>query len=30
MKDGSEDGGNAMLPEKVPEEIQKLCDISHE
>ena len=30
IKDGNEDGINAMLPDKLPEEIQKLYDISHE
>ena len=30
IKDGNEDGINAMLPDKPPEEIQKLYDISHE
>lgn len=28
--DGNEDGINAMLPDKLPKEIQKLYDISHE
>ena len=27
IKDGNEDGINAMLPDKLPEEIQKLYDI---
>ena len=30
IKDGNEDGINAMLPDKLPEEIQELYDISHE
>ena len=30
IKDGNEDGINAMPPDKLPEEIQKLYDISHE
>ena len=30
IKDGNEDGINAMLPDKLPKEIQKLYDISHE
>ena len=30
IKDGNEDGIDAMLPDKLPEEIQKLYDISHE
>ena len=30
IKDGNEDGNNARLPDKLPEEIQKLYDISHE
>lgn len=30
IKDGNENGINAMLPDKLPEEIQKLYDISHE
>ena len=30
IKDGNEDGINAMLPDKLPEESQKLYDISHE
>lgn len=30
IKDGNEDGINAMLPDKLPEKIQKLYDISHE
>lgn len=30
IKDGNEDGINAMLPDKLPEEILKLYDISHE
>ena len=30
IKDGNEDGINAMLPDKLPEEIQSLYDISHE
>lgn len=30
IKDGNEDGINAMLPDRLPEEIQKLYDISHE
>ena len=30
IKDCNEDGINAMLPDKLPEEIQKLYDISHE
>ncbi len=30
MKDGNEDGINAMLPDKLPTEIQKLYDMAHE
>lgn len=30
IKDGNEDSINAMLPDKLPEEIQELYDISHE
>ncbi len=30
MKDGNEDRINAMLPDKLPEEIQKLYDHAHE
>ena len=30
IKDGNEDGINGMLPDMLPEEIQKLYDISHE
>ncbi len=30
IQDGNENGINAMLPDKLPEEIQKLYDISHE
>ena len=30
IKDGNEDGINAMLPDKLPEEIQKLYDISQQ
>ena len=30
IKDGNEDSINAMLPDKLPEEIQSLYDISHE
>lgn len=30
IKDGNEDGINAMLPDKLPEEIQTLYDISRE
>ena len=29
LKDGNEDGINAMLPDHLPEEIQKLYDISY-
>ena len=29
MKDGNEDGINAMLPDKLPEEIQSLYGHSH-
>ena len=30
MKDGNEDGVHAMLPDKLPAEIQKLYNDAHE
>ena len=30
MKDGSEDGINKMIPDKLPEKIQELYDFAHD